>query len=209
MEKKGIKRPVSCDVNPQFRRFCRWDSSYLRVSQRTTILFQEIRIKSKKMYFWGVNKCTLFLLLLCFQVLYGISINRMTSIGRFWFLKSRLYPKWILFNEKFNFCHKILYLKLRLYVKSKFVKLRIFCIFKSKNKFIISKKKRFKSDWLELFHFQAAKNMQKLCLAFLALVFGSGLWALAGNFMPEGVFNKIPRHILFSNWLFPLTVNFP
>ena len=51
----------------------------------------------------------------------------MASFSSLSFLKSRLSAKSRLFNVKFHFGHKILYLKLRLYVKSRFVKSRLHC----------------------------------------------------------------------------------
>ena len=50
----------------------------------------------------------------------------MASVKTPSFLKSKF--KLRLFNEKFDFGHKILYLKLRLFVKSRFVKSRLYCI---------------------------------------------------------------------------------
>ena len=41
--------------------------------------------------------------------------------------KLRLYAKSRLFNVKFNFGHKISFLKSRLYLKSRFVKSRLYC----------------------------------------------------------------------------------
>ena len=51
----------------------------------------------------------------------------MASICTLSFLKSRLDAKSRLVNVKFHFGHDILYLKLRLYVKSRFVKSRLYC----------------------------------------------------------------------------------
>ena len=55
----------------------------------------------------------------------------MASISTLWFLSSRLFAKSRLLNVNFHFGHKILCLKSRLYVKSRFVKSRLFCIFLS------------------------------------------------------------------------------
>ena len=52
----------------------------------------------------------------------------MASFSALWFLKSRLFTKSRLFNAKFHFGHKIATPKSRLYVKSRFVKLRLYCI---------------------------------------------------------------------------------
>ena len=51
----------------------------------------------------------------------------MASVNTLWFLKSRLYTKLRLFSVKFHFGHFILYLKSRHYVKSRFVKSRLYC----------------------------------------------------------------------------------
>ena len=51
----------------------------------------------------------------------------MASVSTLPFLKLRHYAKSRLFNEKFHFGHKISFLKSRLYVKSRFVKLRLYC----------------------------------------------------------------------------------
>ena len=56
----------------------------------------------------------------------------MASVSTLWFLKLRLYSKSRLFDVKFHFGNKILYFKLRLYVKSRFIKSRLYCIKKVK-----------------------------------------------------------------------------
>ena len=56
-----------------------------------------------------------------------VSISKMVSVSTLWFLKLRLDAKSRLFIVKFHFGHKILYLKSRLYVKSRFVKSRLYC----------------------------------------------------------------------------------
>ena len=56
----------------------------------------------------------------------------MASVSTLWFLKSRLDANSRLFNVKFNFGHNILYLKLKLYVKLRFVKSWLYCTVKSR-----------------------------------------------------------------------------
>ena len=52
----------------------------------------------------------------------------MASVSTLTFLKLRLYAKSRLLNVKFNFGHKISFLKSRLYIKWRFVKSRLYCI---------------------------------------------------------------------------------
>ena len=51
----------------------------------------------------------------------------MATVSTHSFLKSRLYAKLRLYNEKLHFCHKTSFLKLRLFVKSRLVKSRLYC----------------------------------------------------------------------------------
>ena len=51
----------------------------------------------------------------------------MASVSTLSFLKLRLYSKLRLFDVKLNFGHKISFLKSRHYVKSRFVKSRLYC----------------------------------------------------------------------------------
>ena len=55
--------------------------------------------------------------------------NEWPPVSTLCFLKSRLYTKSRLFIERFNFGHKILNLKSRLFVKSIIVKSRLYCIY--------------------------------------------------------------------------------
>ena len=55
----------------------------------------------------------------------------MTPIRTFWFFKSRLYTKSRLINVNFHFDCKIMYLKSISYVKSRFIKSRLYCTWTS------------------------------------------------------------------------------
>ena len=70
-----------------------------------------------------------------------VSIYRMASVSTLSFFKFRLYAKSTLFNEKFNFGHMILYLKSRLYFKSRFVKSRLYCAYRVSIKVVVGNNK--------------------------------------------------------------------